>query len=83
MVVRGAYTISSFMEGTGTNLRLPLNPPFAAEIHDALQHADRHLCPRPLWTRALRPEQPDPYHKAQPSACGIPTSGPRKSSSGT
>ena len=28
MVVRGAYTISSFMEGTGTNLRLPLNPPF-------------------------------------------------------
>ena len=31
MVVRGAYTISSFMEGTGTNLRLPLNPPLAAE----------------------------------------------------
>lgn len=31
MVIRGAYTISSFMEGTGTNLRLPLNPPFATE----------------------------------------------------
>ncbi len=30
-VVRGAYTISSFMEGTGTNLRLPMNPPFNAE----------------------------------------------------
>lgn len=28
MVVRGAYTISSYMEGTGTNLRLPRNPPF-------------------------------------------------------
>src|SRR6266436_4653373 len=27
-VVRGAFTISSYMEGTGTNLRLPLNPPF-------------------------------------------------------
>ena len=27
-VIRGAYTISSFMEGTGTNLRLPMNPPF-------------------------------------------------------
>jgi hypothetical protein len=31
-VVRGAYTISSFMEGTGTNLRLPLNPPFNVEF---------------------------------------------------
>lgn len=31
-VIRGAYTISSFMEGTGTNLRLPLNPPFASEF---------------------------------------------------
>lgn len=27
-VVRGAYTVSSFLEGTGTNLRLPQNPPF-------------------------------------------------------
>ncbi len=37
-VVRGAYTISSFMEGTGTNLRLPMNPPFNVEFevrHDA------------------------------------------------
>ncbi len=32
MVVRGAYTVSSFMEGTGTNLRLPLNPPFNSEF---------------------------------------------------
>lgn len=31
-VVRGAYTISSFLEGTGTNLRLPLNPPFQSEF---------------------------------------------------
>lgn len=31
-VLRGAYTISSFMEGTGTNLRLPLNPPFNVEF---------------------------------------------------
>lgn len=27
-VVRGAFTISDYLEGTGTNLRLPLNPPF-------------------------------------------------------
>jgi len=31
-VFRGAYTISSFMEGTGTNLRLPINPPFNVEF---------------------------------------------------
>jgi hypothetical protein len=31
-VLRGAYTISSFMEGTGTNLRLPMNPPFNSEF---------------------------------------------------
>ena len=27
-VVRGAFTISSYLEGTGTNLRLPINPPW-------------------------------------------------------
>lgn len=32
-VIRTAYTLSSFLEGTGTNLRLTLNPPFATE-HD-------------------------------------------------
>jgi hypothetical protein len=28
-VIRGAFTISSYLEGTGTNLRLPLNAPFS------------------------------------------------------
>jgi hypothetical protein len=28
LVVRGAFTISSYLEGTGTNLRLTQNPPF-------------------------------------------------------
>ncbi len=32
-VLRGAYTISSYLEGTGTNLRLPLNPPFTTEFN--------------------------------------------------
>ena len=36
-VIRGAYTISSFMEGTGTNLRLPFNPPFNAEFGGTLR----------------------------------------------
>jgi hypothetical protein len=33
-VIRAAYTLSSYLEGTGTNLRLTINPPFSAE-HDA------------------------------------------------
>jgi hypothetical protein len=28
-VVRGAFTVSDYLEGTGTNLRLPINPPFS------------------------------------------------------
>ena len=31
LVLRGAYGISQFMEGTGANLRLPLNPPLFFE----------------------------------------------------
>jgi hypothetical protein len=35
-VVRGAFTISSYLEGTGTNLRLTLNAPFVpSEINQA------------------------------------------------
>ena len=30
-VVRAAYTLSNYLEGTGTNLRLAINPPFAHE----------------------------------------------------
>lgn len=40
-VVRGAFTISSYLEGTGTNLRLTLNPPFTpAEINAAYNNQD-------------------------------------------
>jgi hypothetical protein len=35
-VIRGAFTISSYLEGTGTNLRLPLNPPFTPAEVDAV-----------------------------------------------
>jgi hypothetical protein len=34
-VFRGAYTISSYLEGTGTNLRLPQNIPFSTPEIDA------------------------------------------------
>ena len=39
-VIRAAITTSSFLEGTGTNLRLPLNPPFATE-HDITYEASQ------------------------------------------
>ena len=51
MVLRGAYTISSFMEGTGTNLRLPLNPPFNSEFQ-ALYNTPSDILPRRRSTRA-------------------------------
>jgi hypothetical protein len=35
VVIRGAYTISSYLEGTGTNLRLPQNVPFSPAEVDA------------------------------------------------
>jgi Carboxypeptidase regulatory-like domain len=35
-VLRGAYTISSYLEGTGTNLRLARNPPFTPSEVTAL-----------------------------------------------
>jgi Carboxypeptidase regulatory-like domain len=39
-VVRGAFTISSYLEGTGTNLRLTLNAPFTpAEINAIYNNA--------------------------------------------
>jgi hypothetical protein len=34
LVFRGSYTISSCLEGTGTNLRLTLNPPYEQEFED-------------------------------------------------
>jgi hypothetical protein len=33
-VIRAGYTLSNYLEGTGTNLRTPINPPFAVEHDD-------------------------------------------------
>jgi hypothetical protein len=32
LLLRGSYGMTSFQEGTGTNLRLPMNPPFFNEL---------------------------------------------------
>lgn len=44
-VIRAAYTISSYLEGSGTNLRLPLNPPATVE-----RFADYTALPYPTTT---------------------------------
>lgn len=64
LVVRGAYTISSFMEGTGTNLRLPLNPPFNSEFQ-ALYNTPAYLTPGTTLDQGLSGLNPkDPFEKA-------------------
>ena len=57
-VVRGGYGISQYMEGTGANLRLPLNPPF---FFESAATYDRSTGPGTLVTgfAELRPlDQP-------------------------
>ncbi len=39
MVVRVGYAITQYMEGTGSNLRLPFNPPFFAEADTAFDQS--------------------------------------------
>ncbi|HVT92626.1 MAG TPA: carboxypeptidase regulatory-like domain-containing protein [Bryobacteraceae bacterium] len=60
VVVRGAYTISSFLEGTGTNLRLPLNPPFNSEFQALYNTPDYFLPPTTLsdGLSGLNPKDP-------------------------
>jgi hypothetical protein len=42
-VFRGAYTISSYLEGTGTNLRLPRNPPFTPSEVTAVYNSPTYM----------------------------------------
>lgn len=61
LVVRGAYTISSFLEGTGTNLRLPLNPPFNSEFQ-SLYNKPTDALPATTLDQGLSGLNPkDPY----------------------
>ena len=63
-VLRGAYTISSFMEGTGTNLRLPLNPPFNFE-YEAVYNQPQFALPPSNAEQGLTALRPaDPYRSA-------------------
>jgi hypothetical protein len=63
-VFRGAYTISSFMEGTGTNLRMPLNPPFNFE-YEAIYSQPQFALPPSNAQQGLTALRPaDPYRGA-------------------
>ena len=64
VVIRGGYTISSFLEGTGTNLRLPLNPPLNSE-YGQLYNTPSYLTPGSTLTDGLSVLNPkDPYKGA-------------------
>ena len=44
-VIRAGYTLSNYLEGTGTNLRLPINPPFAIEHDDPYNSGQNFVLP--------------------------------------
>jgi len=58
LVVRGAYGVSSFLEGTGTNLRLTLNPPFFNEFETVNSDPAVLGAPTSVGFDALREKDP-------------------------
>ena len=61
LVLRGAYTMSSYLEGTGTNLRLTLNPPFESE-YQALYNTPSYFLPTTTLSEGFAGLNPkDPY----------------------
>lgn len=64
LVVRGAYTISTYLEGTGTNLRLPQNPPYRSEFAN-LYNTAAYTLPGSTLDQGLVGLNPtNPYAKA-------------------
>ena len=78
-VFRGGYGITQYMEGTGANLRLPLNPPFFFESQSTYDHDHRGEHHR---HRLRGPAGARPARRAS-SARGIRTCGRSSRSSGT
>ncbi|HTE88929.1 MAG TPA: carboxypeptidase regulatory-like domain-containing protein [Terriglobales bacterium] len=61
-VLRGAYGISSYLEGTGTNLRLPMNPPFTSPEFET-DYRTGNL-PATTTGQGLLPPTTDPFQNA-------------------
>ncbi len=78
-VFRGGYGITQYMEGTGANQRLPLNPPFFFESQVRVRRARAAPARSPPASRVCR------RSTASPGSCapGIRTSGRSSRSSGT
>ena len=78
LVVRAGYAIISFLEGTGANLRLPLNPPFFFESDTVYDLNRLRAISAPVSRMSCRSTCP-------PATCarGIPICGRSSPSSGT
>jgi hypothetical protein len=61
-VVRGAYGVSSYLEGTGNNLRLPMNPPFSSPEFET-DYFTSNL-PATRTGQGLLPPTGDPFQNA-------------------
>ncbi len=61
-VLRGAYGISSYLEGTGNNLRLPMNPPFTTPEFET-DYRTGNL-PATTTGQGLLPPTTDPFQNA-------------------
>jgi len=66
-VLRGAYTVSTYLEGTGTNLRPTLNPPFSDEfqaVYDGTQFQSPSGLPPTINNGLQTPPVSDPFQGA-------------------
>ncbi len=62
-VLRGAYGISSYLEGTGNNLRLPMNPPFTSAEFET-DYFTTNLPATTTGQGLLPPPAGDPFQNA-------------------
>jgi len=60
-VLRAAYGISSYLEGTGNNLRLPMNPPTSAEFETDYTNSN---LPATSTGQGLLPPTTDPFQNS-------------------
>ncbi len=64
-VVRAAYTLSSYLEGTGTNLRLPMNPPYR-QPNFSVTYPTSQALPSTTTDQGLIPPPPgNPFQGAE------------------
>jgi hypothetical protein len=61
-VLRAAYGISSYLEGTGNNLRLPMNPPFTTPEFETDYYTGN--LPATTTGQGLLPPTTDPFQNA-------------------